>query len=190
MFICLYVKETLHYFPLVCMYRRRVQMERGRPVASWISGVASSAVAVYRPAVARSSESWWTPAGRPVENTQLLLITPRRQVITNRDGMFRLNDVGDGAADLTARKIGYYPVRTRFEIASIGSTVRIALVPLVRTLAAVLTTARRDCQPPRCLRTRATMNATIASTRASPSSRRASRGSSPRTPTRSPVRSA
>lgn len=82
--------------------------------------------------------------GRPVDNAQLLLITPRRQVITNRDGTFRMNDVGDGVADLTVRKIGYHPVRTRFEIATAGSTVRLELVPLVRTLASVVTTARRS----------------------------------------------
>lgn len=83
-------------------------------------------------------------AGRPVENAQLLLLSPRRQAITNRDGYFRLSDADSRRADVTARKIGYHPVRVQFEVADSGSVVRIELIPLVRTLPTVITTAQRE----------------------------------------------
>jgi len=83
-------------------------------------------------------------SGRPVDNAQLLLLSPRRQVITNRDGTFRLIDIGTGKADITVRKIGHHPVRTQFEIADGGSALRIELIPLVRTLPTVITTAQRE----------------------------------------------
>jgi hypothetical protein len=82
--------------------------------------------------------------GRPVDNAQLLLVSPRRQAITNRDGTFRLNDVGTGKADLTVRKIGHHPVRAQFEIADSGSVLQIEMIPLVRSLPTVITTAQRE----------------------------------------------
>jgi hypothetical protein len=86
--------------------------------------------------------------GRPVDSALVFIAMPRHETRTDIRGYFRLNGLGGlgGQArtiQFGIRKVGYMAQQLRVRLDSGGGTIRVELVPVVRTLATVRTEATR-----------------------------------------------
>lgn len=81
--------------------------------------------------------------GRPVDSVLVYRNIPRRDARTALDGTFRLNGMGDGSVVIGFRKVGFMPRSMQVFVAKGGASVRVEMIPVVRTLSEVRTEARR-----------------------------------------------
>lgn len=85
--------------------------------------------------------------GRPIDSVLVYHSMPRRDTYTDANGRFRLNGLqgfSDKDIQIGFRKIGYMPQGARvIHIEKGGTSILIEMVPIVRTLATVLTEATR-----------------------------------------------
>ena len=81
--------------------------------------------------------------GNPVDSVLVFIPSEKRRVMTTADGKFRFDDVKPGTYDVSARRLGYLPLIKEVVVAEGGGTTTFRLVPIVRTLAPVVTTVDR-----------------------------------------------
>ncbi len=82
-------------------------------------------------------------ANVPIEGANVLIRSPRREVRTGSDGLFRINDLSPGSYDLTVRRIGHEIAIRRYIVSDTGGVARFCLIPEPRGLAPMITSARR-----------------------------------------------
>jgi hypothetical protein len=83
-------------------------------------------------------------AGGPLAGVEVLLLSPRRNTVTDAQGRFRLVEVPGGERRLLIRRIGYLPVRPSARVPQAeGDTLRVTLLPAPQLLPALIVESER-----------------------------------------------
>jgi hypothetical protein len=81
---------------------------------------------------------------QPLENADVVIPTPRRQVRTRPDGRFQLMDLDTGVYQVIVRKIGYTIISRNYIVTpDSGGVARFCLIPEARILAPTITSVMR-----------------------------------------------
>lgn len=82
-------------------------------------------------------------AGNVIAGAEVTIPGLVKRQFTKDDGTFRFDSVGSGKHRMRARKIGYAPQVREFEVDSAGGVAEFQLLPIVRALPAMVSTANR-----------------------------------------------
>jgi uncharacterized protein (DUF2141 family) len=78
-----------------------------------------------------------------IDSADVLIASLRRRTMTAADGAFRFNDIKPGRYEVTARRIGFVAQEGTVIVGADGGVATFCLVPAIRELAPVVSTARR-----------------------------------------------
>lgn len=82
-------------------------------------------------------------AGNPIGGAEVTIPDLRRRLYSRGDGSFRFDSVPRGDYEMRARKVGFAPQVRRFDVDTAGGVAQFALMPLVQSLPAMVSTAGR-----------------------------------------------
>jgi uncharacterized protein (DUF2141 family) len=83
-------------------------------------------------------------AGRPLDSAEVFIPSLRRTTAADTNGRFRFNDIKPGNYQVAVRRLGFYPQRKDAVVTQdTGAAVSFTVVPLVTSLAPVVSAARR-----------------------------------------------
>ncbi|MGH7616255.1 MAG: carboxypeptidase-like regulatory domain-containing protein [Gemmatimonadaceae bacterium] len=121
------------------------------PTLIWRACVAAAALVVAATAAAQQAAAppgarvvtgiVTDTAGVPVDSADVSISSLKQRTIAGSDGTFRFTGVKPGRYSVSARRIGFAPQVRTVVVGPDGGTVRFSLVPTLRVLAPVVTSA-------------------------------------------------